>query len=251
MTDSELLEFLYNKLQDFPDAALETALTDTQGPEMGLLSLLERAGSQPDSLPAQSLAPQIAMIILAARRDQAAFKPLLSLLALPSELIDHVLGESLEYLLPRALATVSVGHLEGHVDLLMQEVLNQERYDYCRIAALRSLKILVLQGALGRETLIAFYHKLLSKLPKRLDAFPWDMLVREINEIHPAELEQDIRRIFAAGLVNPYFIREEHMEIDLSKHPEEHLEAARLKPENRPIEDINLELRRFARYADL
>lgn len=251
MTKTELLGFLSNKLQDFPDPALEAALQDPLGLNAGLLALLERAGSQPGELSAQSYGPRVAMVILAAEREPQAFEPLLNLLTLPAELVDHVLGDSLEYLLPRALATTVAGQLEGRVEALMQQVLNQDRYDYCRIAALRALKVLMLQGELGRETLIAFYHKLFAKLPKRLEAFPWDLLIREINEIHPAELEQDMRHIFAAGLVNPYFVRQEHMEVDLSKHPEAHLEAARLKIENRLIEDVETELRRFARYADI
>lgn len=253
MTSPESPDQILKRLERFewkyPQTELEAVLAEPEAYRAELLVWLERAGQRPEELPQDTLIHRYAMLLLAQWREPAAFEPLMSWLALPSEIVDLVLGETLEHLLPRALASVALSSGAGRVEALMQAVENPELYDYSRIAALKAIKILMLQGELGRETLIAFYHKLFSRLPKRAEAFPWDILVREINEIHPAELEQDIRRIFSAGLVNPFFLREEHMEVDLSRHPEEHLESARLKAENRLIEDALAEIARFREFG--
>ena len=241
----QILEALARNDGPFPEAALKAALAQPDALKAGLLEILSQAAESADQLPSDARAHRHAMVLLAAWREPDAFGSLLKFLALPSELVDHVLGETLDHLLARSLASTC----QGRTGALKAAVENDGFYDYCRIAALRALKILMLQGELERRELVSFYRQLISRTPKRIDAFPWDMLVREINEIHPGELEADIRNIFAAGLINPYFLREEHMEVDLATHPEQRLEAARLKPENRLIEDPLTEISRFAVYV--
>lgn len=225
----------------FPRAALEAAARGDAAVRDGLLAMLEAAAQNPLELPLHASGHLYAMVFLAAWRDRRAFEPLCHFLALPSELVDHVLHEHLDHLLPRALASTCQGRpaaLEAAAEV-------SEAYDYCRIAALRALKILMLQGELPRAQLVDFYRRLIARLPKRIEAFPWDMLVADINEIHPGELEQETRALFAAGLINPYFLRLEHMEADLAADPQDRLAAARLKSENRLIGEPLTEISRF------
>lgn len=244
----EVLSQLQNFQGEFPRLALESAVAQPEAVREGLLAFLIQAAESPLALPLEATGHLHAMILLAAWGEPRAFEPLLHLLALPSELVDHVLAETLESLLPRALASTC----QGREGLLMAAAEVNEAYDYCRMAAVKALKILMLAGQLDRTDLLGFYRRLIRALPKRIEAFPWDLLVKEINEIHPAELESDIRGIFAAGLINPYFLREEHLEFDLAPDPQARLEALRHKAENRMMEEplsVISQLEVFAKKA--
>ena len=230
---------------EVPVAAIEAALAAPENVKEALLALLSEFARQPETLPFGAIAHWHAMLLLAQWRESRAFDSLSKFLELPAEMVDHVLGETLDTLLARALASTC----HNRAKQLFQAVENPQNYDYCRIAALKALTILMLQGELARESLIEFYHDLMLKLPRLADAFPWDLLVREINEIHPAELEHPIRKLFADGLINPHFLRVEHMESALSQSPNQLLEATRRKPEYQIIKDALAEIRELAIYA--
>lgn len=228
----------------FPRQALEAAAAGEPAVREGLLLNLQTAAAEPLKLSPQATGHLIGMVLLAAWREPRAFAPLLQLLALPAELVDHVLHETVDTLLPRALASTCAGR-EAELVALAEVA---EAYDYCRMAAIRALKIQVLQQAWPRAELIGFVRRLISRLPKRIDAFPWDLLIREICQIHPGELAGEFRSLFAAGLVNPYFLRLEHLEAALAEAPEVLEADARELPENRPISEPLTEIAKLRIY---
>lgn len=242
MTPEQVLSELTQPSAQLPEAALLAALAHPEEHKAGLIQLIEQAALQPGTLAPDALGHHYAMVLLAYQKAPEAFHPLLELLSLPAELVDYVLASSLEQRLARCLA--SSAHLR--VESLQQAAYNANNYEYCRLAAIKALKILYLQSEWSRPALISFYQQLIAGLPRQLEAFPWDLLAAELLEIHPQGLVSELRAMFKEGLIPPFFLSLESFEKALHQDLEQTVQLAQAKPENQFILEPLTEIRKFA-----
>jgi hypothetical protein len=230
-TPERLQEALKYEKTSPPEDALLAALAHPDEYRHGLIEYLVQAAHQPGTLAADAMGHHYAMILLAYRQDPDAFEPLLALLRLPEALLDYVLRDSLAQRLARCLASTCGGRFQ----LLEQSVLDEDVTAYAKIAALQALKILYLQGDLGRAELLRFINELFLNLPHDLNLIPWDLIVKELLEIYPLELQNQIQELFEQEIIPMYFLSFSVLNETLNRDQTQVLQAARQAAKNQLI----------------
>ena len=214
-----------------PEDALLAALAHPNEFRDCLIEYLEQAAYKPGTLAADAMGHHYAMILLAYHQEPDAFGLLLALLRLPETLLDYILRDSLEQRLARCLASTCGSRFQ----LLEKSVLDADVSAYAKIAALQALKILYLQDQWPRTELIRFASELFLKLPHQLAVIPWDLVVKELLEIYPLELQNQIQEIFEQEIIPVYFLSVSVLNETLGRDQDLVLQAARQKTKNQLI----------------
>ncbi len=189
----------------FPREALDAAIAQREAITPHLLRVLEEA--RQDKLKrllaeADYMLPFYALYLLAQFRETRACPLIVDIFSLESADVERVFDDFITEDLGRVLASVSGGKVAGLHQLIEDPQVNE----YVRDAAMQALVVLVAQGVLTREAVIAYFQYLLREGLESEHPFVWAALVAVSTDLYPEELLEDIERAFAADLVEEMFV---------------------------------------------
>ncbi len=188
----------------FPREALEAAIAQREVITPHLLRVLEetkqdcleRLLTEPDYM-----LPIYALYLLGQFRETRAYPLIVDIFSIPGEDVHDAFGDLVTEDLNRILASVSGGDVTGLHRLI--EYLQVD--EYVRAAAMEALVVLVTQGVLTREEIIAYFQYLFREGLERDYSFAWAALVSVSSDLYPEELMADIEHAFAVDLVDEMF----------------------------------------------
>jgi hypothetical protein len=226
------LEYFNNK---YPREAMEAAIANPEAVTPGLLRMLEHTVNHMDEVAENSdyIGYLFAMYLLAQFREPRAFPYLVRLMSAPSDLLDSLLGDTYTDAGDRILASVYNGDLET----LKALVVNRDADEFARSAALDAMRILVADGVLSREEVIAFLTTLFRGGLERSDNFIWYTAVYNVSRLYAETLFDDARELLAEKRFDPRLEDIDSFEEEIGRGKEATLEALYADEENRYITD--------------
>ena len=169
--------------------------------------------------------PTFALLLLAQWREPAGFAPLIEIAALPGDLTEDALGESVFEDFPFALALMSGGTEDSVRTLKTRIIENEALNSWVRYSVLRTLLVMTHTGGVTRADLLAYCSGLLGKaidarVPHVKNTFP-TLVISLFYEMRAQECVAQIRAAYAAGIID-----RQHTSIDdfdhlLASRPEE------------------------------
>lgn len=243
MTIQEIIAKLTHEGGASPHQAMTEAIAQREDVTPELLRLLKDAASHPEATANQAdyLGHIFAMYLLAQFREKRAYQPLVNLVTADFRHVDRMLGDVLTEDLGRMLASVC----DGDIGLICGIIENVDLNEYVRSAGLDALVVLVAQEAKTREEVMAYFRSLFNGKLEREFNFVWGSLVSKCCRIYPGEVEEDIERAFADGLVDPLFIGLQSVRRDLAKGKDQALERLAENPSYKFIQDTAHEMARW------
>jgi hypothetical protein len=232
MHDEVLSELRYRERDALPVEALSAAIEQRDVMSPLLAAELARIAADPNDAMEQPEAyvdVSFALYLLAQFRESAALAPLLSLLALPEEDLDDLLGDIVIEHGPQLIASVC----GGDVAAIKHLVENTLADPYARDAGLRALLLLVADDVLARDDLIEYLRSLSRRMHAKDEL--WPMWVLAATMLYPAELMPEIRAAFRAGRIDEEIVTLKEVEADLTESRDAVL--ARLREQPRHVED--------------
>ncbi|MBV8656835.1 MAG: DUF1186 domain-containing protein [Burkholderiales bacterium] len=204
----------------FPQAALEQALAQYDAIAPHLVAELEACMTAPDMRCDDESGWMLhlyAMHLLAAKRDERGFAPLLGMAHLPGETLENLLGDHLTEGMPRAMAATCP---QGGDAQLMTLAEDRSAYLWSRSAALRALALRALEGDLPRAELLAWLDEAGTREAERMvddklqpvpdtDTDYLSELVITLEEIGGNELAAKVAEWFDDGLIDDNFSKPE------------------------------------------
>ncbi len=202
----------------FPQEALQAAIDQYEEIKPDLLDLLKQSTKHELWIEGTKMdfGHLYAIYLLAQSKEQEAY-PIIVEAVSKGEIddLETVFGDFITGDLARTLASVC----GGDVTLIKKLVEDSSVDGVVRCAALTSLEILMVNGAMARESLVEYLNHLLDILPRDSCAI-WDGVFLTAFRIHPGELYDRLRKIWDEGLVDVSGISMSDMESVLEEEKE-------------------------------
>lgn len=201
-----------------------------------LLTLLERIKTDPEAwLDEEHDIHNYALVLLTHFGEIRAHRLIVDIFSLPEPLPYDLFGDMIGETLPAALVRTCGGSLDGIREL----ILNRKASDYCRWTACTAIGYAVVAGLVRREEVVAFLGTLLSGEEAEPGSGFWDGVVDTLLDLHPAAVMEEIRKAYAAGLVDETFSDMEYIEEKAARDREMVLAELQQEYERRTPENIH------------
>src|SRR5215475_11018738 len=224
----------------FPQGALQQAVAKKDEITPHLLKALKRAVDDPEEvLDSGDDSFIYAMFLLAQFREKRAYPLIIKLASLSPELVDDLIGDVPTEDLANILASVSM----GATSLISELAANKEAEEFARAAAIRSWLSLVVSGEKSREEAMDYYKSLFEGGLEDRNEVVWSELVDAASDLYPEEVYDHIKKAYADGLVDEYYIDPEWVDEQMEMGKEGVL--AGLPEDNHLIEDAAAEMREW------
>lgn len=146
--------------------------------------------------------PIYVVYLLAQFREKRAWKPLLEILALPSEIPDQLFGDSITEGMGNILASLYDGSEKELRDLIE----NPNADEYVRGATgIDAYLTLLATGQIDIESVEAYFGELLGNRLERKHSFVWDALTTACGNLGLVSLLPAIENAFSEGYCDPCF----------------------------------------------
>lgn len=153
------------------------------------------------------------MFLLSQFRETRAYPLIIELLSAPPDIPYLLLGDSLTEHACRMLASL----FDGNLQPLMTLAENADADDFARSAALDALVILVAQGIVPQDEVVAYFESLFrGRLPRKHD-FIWSALVSDALHLSPDTLFEDMQQAFADDLIDPMYIDMKFVDLQMQR----------------------------------
>lgn len=204
----------------FKREAVEAAIARREEVIPELLAVLEEIADPAEArlLNAEGdyMAHLYAMFLLAQFRETRAYPLVVRIALLPSDLLESLFSDFITESLPKVLASVCDGNLDG----IQSIVENPDADEWVRGAALGSLLNLVVAGATTREEVLEYFASLFhGKLTDKNDVV-WSDLVCYCADLYAPQLLGEIERAYDEGLVDSGMIGLDDVKEDFAKGQE-------------------------------
>lgn len=242
--DSILKELEQNRGY-FPREAIEEAIRRREEITPHLMRALQEAVERPvDSEEEASFLPLYAMFLLAQFREQRPYPLIMGLCKLPRDSLDGLIGDTITEGLPRIIASV----FDGDTKPIKSVIEDSSIDEYVRGSAIRSLSILVHEGVIEREEVIAYFTELFRTRLERETSHVWDELASEAVDLYAKTLADDIRGAYEKGLLWPGYMEPEEVE-EIFAMQEEAILARSKKRHKGLIDDVVEEMHWWACFS--
>jgi Protein of unknown function (DUF1186)/SEC-C motif len=159
-------------------------------------------------------------------REKSAYWPLASLLRLPGDVLDTILGDCVTETSHRVMAAV----FDGDPDPLYEIIRDSDADEYVRAKMCQAIAMLTLCGDLPRDATAAFLRDCYAQLDPQKDCYVWRGWVDAVAWLGLTELKPLVQQAFLRGSINPGWLSFEDFEKDL-QHSVEFPEAPPLIPD--------------------
>jgi hypothetical protein len=194
----------------FPREVIKEAIRRREEITPHLMRALQEAaeGSAGSKDEEASFLPLYAIFLLAQFRERRAYPIIMDLCRLPRESLDRLIGDTITEGLPRIIASV----FDGDIKPIKAVIENSSINEYVRGSAIRSLSVLVHEGIIERDEVIAYFTELFRTRLEREPSHVWDELASEAVDLYAETLADDIRRAYEKGLLWPGYMDPEEVE---------------------------------------
>ena len=176
-----------------------------------------------------------AVMLLGHFRAVKAHTTIIDLSKLPDNILEDLFGALVFEDLPAILFRTCGGSFDEIKSLISNNIAS----DRSRYAALNSMVLGVLDGALDRDETLAFFSSLFTGEEADYPSEFWYFLGRCVYDLYPEELMDTIKKAYAEGLIDSGMIGIKDFESALEKGKEEFLEERRLDEKKRSMDDIH------------
>jgi Protein of unknown function (DUF1186)/SEC-C motif len=163
--------------------------------------------------------------ILGGARDTQSCQPLLRLLRLPEEELDHLLGEALMDGIPRIVA----GVFDGDVDALLALVTDRSVDPFAREAVLDAAIILTWKGSIARDRLVSLLERFYEEKLADDDDPVWESWTRAIALLGLRDMAGLVYRSWDEGRIPDWVIGRNEFEEMLAEAERNPDDAARFE----------------------
>jgi hypothetical protein len=227
----EILQHFESSREEFPREAVEQAIVHREDITPELLRILEDVAGDPASWSERPDGHIFAMYLLAKFREIHAYPLLLRIASVPGDAIFDLLGDVVTQDFGSILASVSGGDMTGMKALLD----NEDANEFVRATAMRALVTLVATGQQNRDEVMAYLSGLFERLDRK-PSYVWTALAGYCTDLYPAEVREQIRQAYQAGLIEPRAIHPDDIEEALAAGEDAALK--RLRHRYRLIDDV-------------
>lgn len=230
----------------FPREAIEEAIRRREEITPHLMCALQEAaeGSAGSKDEEASFLPLYAIFLLAQFRKRRAYPLIMELCKLPRDSLDGLIGDTITEGLPRIIASV----FDGDTAPIKSVIETSSIDEYVRGSAIRSLSILVHEGVIEREEVIAYFTELFRTRLEREPSHVWDELASEAVDLYAKTLADDIRGAYEKGLLWPGYMQPEEVE-EVFARQEEAVLARSKKRHKGLIDDVVEEMHWWACFS--
>jgi hypothetical protein len=167
--------------------------------------------------PVEGNAQWIALFLLGEFKATQALPAIRAVMSLPDKLSFNLFGDTITEVLDRVLLAVIGDQLSVYDELISDESLNE----YARWGAVTAVLRLVRGGRLTREQAVGSLHAHLKASIESDKETLTLALASSLCDLGAREAQVDLEKAWDAGLIDPFFMRREHMESDLLQSPDE------------------------------
>ncbi|MHB1461768.1 MAG: DUF1186 domain-containing protein [Armatimonadota bacterium] len=246
MTISDILAELAYGNVEFPRQAVEEAVRQRDEITPELLRVLEAATPNIAGIVCdEAYSGHIyAMYLLAQFRDERAYQPLVDFISSDQKSVEMLLNDIITEDLGRLLASVC----NGDTRLIRGMIENTALNEYVRMAGLDALVVLVAQGIMTRDEVIAYFLSLFQGKLEREPVMVWGGMVGQCCDLYAGETAEEIYRAFDDELVDTGFINKDAVVSSLARGKEKSLEQLTNDIHHTFIDDAVQEMSRWAYY---
>ncbi|MGP0088818.1 MAG: DUF1186 domain-containing protein [Xanthobacteraceae bacterium] len=195
-----------------PTEAIRAADADRAAVLPSFLQAIEQC-CRGEAAPATKAAMLVVFHLLGEWRDTRAYRPLATLLRLPSDELEVLLGDAITETNVRVMA----GVFDGDPTPLYDVILDPEADEFARSAMCEALALVTLRGALPREEAARFLLACNSDLKPRSECFVWQGWQGAIAMLGLVELKSLVENAFRRGTVSSTWLELRHFEADLAQ----------------------------------
>src|ERR1700730_10030207 len=136
-------------------------------------------------------------------REKSAYWPLASLLRLPGDVLDTILGDCITETSHRVMAAV----FDGDPEPLHAIIRAPEADEFVRAQTRQTITLLTRRGDLPRDATAAFLRDCFSQLEPQKDCYVWSGWVDAVAWLGLTELKPLVQQVFQRGSINPVWLR--------------------------------------------
>jgi hypothetical protein len=188
----------------------------------------------------------VACFLLAQFRETRAYRPIVALFSTPGEAIMDICEDFVPESLPQVLASVYDGDL-GPIQSLIESPRTNE---WVRGAAVRSLEVLVVEGALDRDQVMAYCAGLLRGGLEREESHVWNAVAGCCCDLYPQEVAEDLQKALDAELIDLFYLDADHVQEVLDDGREKARARLHSNPHYHYILDTVEELESWAMWEE-
>lgn len=161
-----------------------------------------------------------ALVLLAYFREERAHPLFLSLLSLPGDIIEQLIGDMKTTAQSALLLRTCGGSLDGVRNL----VLNRAADEYVRWATMETLCLAVVAGMAERKETVQFLAGLLTGEEAEAGSYFWTGVAHCLCDLYPDDVMEVVRMAYEEGLIHPSAIRLKDFELVLERGADDRLE---------------------------
>lgn len=249
MTKDEVISRLSRYTGSFPREAVEAAQNMWDEVADDMLAALRHAADNPEELVEDTGASlhTYAMYLCAEKRETRALDPFLRMMSYSDErVLDVLLGDTLTEAGGRIIASLFAGDLQP----IYQLAENRDAYDFSRGQAVRSLSVLVVNGALERDTVIAYLRELFEGRIERSPSAVWNDVAEAAAALAAGELHSEVEQAFEDEIIDLLFDTPESILADVDRDVDTAMESLKSDPRYSLIGDTVQEMEWWAAFRD-
>jgi hypothetical protein len=152
-------------------------------------------------------------------REKSAYWSLATLLRLPGDVLNSILGEAITETSNRVMAAV----FDGDPDPLYEIIRDSEADEFVRAKMCQAIAMLTLRGDLPREATATFLRDCYAQLEPKRDCYVWSGWVDAVAWLGLTELKPLVQQAFLRRSIHPGWLTLRDFEEDLQysvDHPE-------------------------------
>jgi hypothetical protein len=187
-----------------------------------------------------------ALFLLTEFQAKAALPVILEFYALPTPVLDELLGDALTESTKRVFAVLA----DDRPELIESLILNRQLNEYVRWEAAAAVCQLVRDGRMPRGEAIERLARLLRTAVQQQDEWGVSIVLSELGSLNPLEMQDEIKEVFERGLADESIVRWSSF-VKYYLHPAEPGNCPRLcQEEPGPIADTVEELRHWCSFSE-
>jgi hypothetical protein len=191
-----------------------------------------------EASPSSKDAMGVVFHLLGEWREMEAYRPLARLLRLPTDELEALLGDGLTELSVKVMAAVS----DGDPTPLYEVIMDPQADEFARAEMCEALALVTLRGTLPREQTARFLQDCYSDLKPQRQCYVWAGWQRAIAMLGLVELRPLVRKTFALGYVNRFWLAFRNFEEDLVRgvrDPQSLIAESRYRMPGDTIEELS------------
>jgi hypothetical protein len=153
------------------------------------------------------------LYILAARREQSAFRPLLHLLRLEEEELDRLLDDLVSVDLARIVASM----FDGDSEALFDAITDRRRDEFVRHGLFRAATFLTFDKRIAHEHMVRFIERFWNERLAEDDAFVWIGWIDAISTLGLRSLSPLVEKAWRSERIPKYIMEPKHFREDLAR----------------------------------